>query len=285
MARDFDGQKSYGGMVLPVAAALIAMAGQLGQGQTRYISIPGPPIVAGPAEIMPTYEVATIKPGDEKAVGVLAGMPLRIYIQGAFGISFNAEDRVIGPNWISSATYVVQGKPPDSISDAMKTMSAEQRRRETGLMKQSLLADRFKLKAHWETREMPVYELVPAKDGPKLTEVTDLTRAGVSSGSSVIRAKAVPMSVLINVLEGMPDIGGRTILDKTGLTGSYDITLKWAPMEAAAAPNGRDTAATPDAQGDSLFTAIEEQLGLKLVPAKGPEQVVVIDHIEKPSEN
>ena len=83
------------------------------------------------------------------------------------------------------------------------------------------------------------------------------------------------------MLECSPDIDGREVVDKTGLTGFYDFSLKWTPMQTTAAPGG---APSPDVEGVSLFTAIEE-LGLKLVPAKGPGQVLVIDHIEKPSEN
>jgi uncharacterized protein (TIGR03435 family) len=87
-------------------------------------------------------------------------------------------------------------------------------------------------------------------------------------------------------LECAADIGGREVIDKTGLTGVYDFSLKWTPLQTAAAPGGgSETAPSPDVEGASLFTAIEEQLGLKLVPTKGPGQVLVIDHIEQPSEN
>jgi uncharacterized protein (TIGR03435 family) len=91
---------------------------------------------------------------------------------------------------------------------------------------------------------------------------------------------------LIDVLECAGDIGGREVIDKTGLTGAYDFSLKWTPLQTAAAPGGGSgTAPSPDVEGVSLFTAIEEQLGLRLVSAKGSGQVLVIDHIEQPSEN
>jgi uncharacterized protein (TIGR03435 family) len=152
-------------------------------------------------------------------------------------------------------------------------------------MEQSLLADRLKLKVHWETREMPVYQLVRAKGGPKLKETTDPAHASTTMGPTV-RAKAMPMHVLIDILEGASDVGGRVVIDKTGLAGLYDFSLKWAPMQTSAAPGGSDgIASTPAAEGPSLFTAIEEQLGLKLVATRGPVQVLVIDHIEQPSEN
>jgi uncharacterized protein (TIGR03435 family) len=149
-------------------------------------------------------------------------------------------------------------------------------------MQQSLLADRFKLKTHYETKEMPMYELVPAKSGPKLSKAPSsvTTAAQFSIGNSMIRSKAMTMDVLTQILESRPEIGGRLIVNKTGLSGLYDLSLKWAPTTANVGG-----ASTPDADGPSLFTAIEEQLGLKLVPTKGPGQVLVIDHIERPSEN
>lgn len=284
MALNPAGHDRYGGLALLVATALIAMPSWIAQCQSYVSFVTSSPIVAAPGEPMPTYEVATIKPWDEKA-GRPFGLPLRIYIQRAFGIPLNTTACVIGPDWISSVKYVIEGKPPDSIRDAMQTMSREQRSRETGLMQQSLLADRFKLKAHWETREMPVYELVPAKGGPKLKETTDPTHAQAAMGSSAVRAKAAPMHVLIDTLEAAPDIGGRVVIDKTGLTGLYDFSLKWTPMEAAGGPGGSSGTPSIADEGASLFTAIEEQLGLKLVSTNAPGQVLVIDHIERPSEN
>jgi uncharacterized protein (TIGR03435 family) len=237
-------------------------------------------MAASPGQ-MPAYEVATIKPWDGKGFAV----PLRVYVQGAFGISPNIVDRVIGPDWINSTRYVIQAKPPDSIRDAMQTMIPAERMKEIDLMQQSLLADRFQLKAHLETREMPVYQLVLAKSGSKLKEEPDPTKHRFGMSASLFRGSAT-IHDLTEVLECAADIGGREVIDKTGLTGVYDFSLKWTPLQTAAAPGGgSETAPSPDVEGASLFTAIEEQLGLKLVPTKGPGQVLVIDHIEQPSEN
>ena len=207
----------------------------------------------------------------------------------------SAVTRLIGPEWINKTSYVIQGKAPDSIRDAMQKMTPEERGRETRLMQQSLLAGRFKLKVHFETREMPVFELVIAKGGSKLKE-------DPGSGGAVLRNKgqtaelkgtAMPLKGLISLLMGNADIDGRTVIDKTGLTGTYDLLLDWVPSRLAAPvgpgsliqPGTYGPAPAADAEGPSLFTAIEEQLGLKLVPAKAPVEVVVIDHIELPSEN
>jgi uncharacterized protein (TIGR03435 family) len=239
--------------------------------------------MVAPSEQMPAYEVATIKPWDGNGFEI---SPLRAYIQGAFGVSRNVIGSVIGPDWIDSTRYVIQAKPPASIQIAMQTMTAAERTREIDMMQQSLLADRFKLKAHFETREMPVYELVLAKGGLKLKENADSTKARLAMNASSVRATAAPIHSLIDILECAADVGGREVIDKTGLTGTYDYSVKWTPLQTVAAPDGGSgTAPPPGAEGASLFTAIEEQLGLKLVSAKGPSQVLVIDHIEHPSEN
>jgi uncharacterized protein (TIGR03435 family) len=193
---------------------------------------------------------------------------------------------VIGSGWINSAKYVIRGKPTESMQKAMQTMTVEEKRKQVHLMMQGLLADRFHLKAHFETREMPVYELVVAKGGPKLKETTDLMHARVSVGAAAIRGTGVPMHNLIDCLESVPDIGGRVVIDRTGLTGAYDFLLKWTPLQAAAPSDGLSgSAPSPNAEAASLFTAIDEQLGLRLVASKEPGQVLVIDHIERPSAN
>jgi uncharacterized protein (TIGR03435 family) len=236
--------------------------------------------MAAPSEQMPAYEVATIKPAEANGRGV----PLRTYIGWAFGVSPNIIGSIIGPDWINSTRYVIEGKAPDSIRDAMQTMSPAERTKENDLMQQSLLADRFQLKAHFETREMPTYQLVLAKGGSKLKEEPDPSKHQFRTKSNGLLG-SVTIHNLIDFLECAPDVGGREVIDKTGLDGLYDISLTWTPLQTAAPGGGSGTAPSPDAEGASLFTAMEEQLGLKLVPAKGQQQVLVIDHIERPSEN
>lgn len=232
---------------------------------------PAPPATT-PSPQSPAYEVATIKPPGPNDYA----MPLRQYIQSAYGIPGNSKGLVIGPDWINTATYVIHGQPPDSIRAAMQSMPPEQRYAEDRLMMQNLLADRFHLKAHFETRVMPVYDLIVAKGGPKLTENPNRTRSMAAVGADKIRGTAVPIHRLTGMLEAVPDIDGRVVIDKTGLTGTYDFTLKWTPLNATP---------SPDTDSISLFTALQDQLGLKLVPAKEPSQVLIIDHIERPSEN
>jgi uncharacterized protein (TIGR03435 family) len=171
-------------------------------------------------------------------------------------------------------------------------------------MIQALLADRFKLTMHHETRELPEYVLVVAKNGPKIHEATPgdtysnglKLRDGTPGGPGLVQmspghvaAQATTMDFFIHVLQQQL---GTTVVDQTGLTGKYDIILDWTPEPnqvpggvPSAAQQGPGAAPVPDSPGPSVFTAIEEQLGLKLESQKGPVDVLVIDHVEPPSEN
>jgi uncharacterized protein (TIGR03435 family) len=159
----------------------------------------------------------------------------------------------------------------------VEPLTFEQRR----TMFQQILADRFKLVAHHETRELPIYQLTIGKNGSKLKESapddpasTKPSRKGImfGPGRGKVTATGGSLSMFITALSRQL---GRIIVDKTGLTGRYDFTLEWTP----------DDAAPSDQSGPGIFTAIQEQLGLKLEPTKGPVDVIVIDHIEKPSAN
>lgn len=283
MTRDLRLHGNRRSLIPLVAGALIAVSGQYAPCQICSISsVPSvtQPFMAAPSEQMLAYEVATIKPLEPNQFGP----SLRVYIQRAFGISPNTLGSIIGPDWINSTRYVINGKPSDRILEAMQTMPLAERTKENDLMMQALLADRFRLKAHFETREMPVYELVPAKGGTKLKDA-DPTKHGFRMNSNGLRG-SVTIHDLTDFLECSPDVGGREVIDKTGLAGVYDVSLTWTPLQTGAASGGGGgPAPLSDAEGASLFTAIEEQLGLKLVSIKAPAQVLVIDHIEKPSAN
>ncbi len=140
-----------------------------------------------------------------------------------------------------------------------------------------LLTERFQLKTHMETRPGPIYELVVAKGGSKLKPSAN-KECGVSfnsnGNSSTITAKCQPMASLAKTLFAQLH---RPVVDKTALTGNYDLTLQWTPDDA---PVSTDTDSAP-----SIYTAVQEQLGLKLQPAKAPVEVLVVDHAAMPSEN
>lgn len=230
-------------------------------------------------EQTPTYEVATIKPVKD---GEGFTLPLRTYILSAFGMSPNASPQLIGPDWISKASYEIHGKPSDSMREAMDKMTPTEKSSETQLMMQALLAERFKMKYHIEMRDMGVYELVPAKGGVRLKEDADRTKARAQVASGQIKVMAVTIPIFIGVLTNVPELEGRPVIDKTGLAGAYDFSLTWSPVRGDAA-NAPSQSSQTDAP--SLFTALKEQLGLRLVASKAPAKVIVIDHIEPPSPN
>jgi bla regulator protein BlaR1 len=200
----------------------------------------------------------------------------KMLIEIAYGLRIGSEDRVVGgPDWIDSDAdrYDVQGKIDDATYAAMKAMPAADRNRQINLMEQALLADRFQLKVHFETRQLPVYALVLAKGGPKLAaakpDETPLLTGTGDGANNVLTGQALTMSELVRSPLLRPE--GRMVVDQTGLKGRYDFTMK--------------SATGVDADGPSLFTAIEEQLGLKLVSTKAPLEVIVVDHVERPDAN
>jgi uncharacterized protein (TIGR03435 family) len=143
------------------------------------------------------------------------------------------------------------------------------------------LVDRFQMKFHDEDKDGPVYELVTATNASLLREATpdEITLAKVRIDQMGTIKGPLSLKELADALSG--PITGRVVLDKTGLTSKYDLALTWTPNNVGPS-NG---AAPADTSGPSIFTAVQEQLGLKLRPARGPVKGLVIDHIERPSEN
>ena len=145
-------------------------------------------------------------------------------------------------------------------------------------MLQPVLTDRFQLQFHRETRQLPIYSLIPAKNGVsfKKSPPADTTEAQFRMKSGQLTCQRCSISLLTQWLTLH---AGRKVVDDTGLSDKdkYDFTLQWSPDSSA-------TAGESDS-GPSLFTAVQEQLGLKLAPEKGPVETLVIDHVERPSEN
>jgi uncharacterized protein (TIGR03435 family) len=268
-------------------------------GKTEMISqSPQAPGVSQPQDPPPPFEVATVKtskPDPDQTMmmftadGVsITGIPLAMIIREAFNVE---DDHIIGePSWVKSNRFDIEAKVAPDDAPKLKGLSPAQRK----TMLVALLTDRFGLKYHRETRELPVYELVIAKGGVKMPPAAAQDPAQARhiimfGGPGKIESTSTKTSALAHVLSMQLR---RTVIDKTGLTGQYDFTLTFAPDEGAAvaavpasgspAPNF-EAADSPGAP--SLFTAVEEQLGLKLESAKGPEEVIVIDQIEQPSAN
>jgi uncharacterized protein (TIGR03435 family) len=183
-----------------------------------------------------------------------------------------------GPPWLNSAMYDIDAKSDPEQDARLKAMSGEDATQQKRLMVQALLADRFALTTHREPRELPIYNLVLAKGGPKFQPST---RDGTTIDTGRSRMHIAGSDDTIALLA--PELAqsqGRVVVNKTGLSGRYDLSLRWPPDDAP--PPLLNGAPDPNAP-PGLFTAIQEQLGLKLEPTKGP--VDVIDKIEQPSPN
>jgi uncharacterized protein (TIGR03435 family) len=188
---------------------------------------------------------------------------MRAAIHWAFDVP---EFQISGPAWLTSERYTITAKAPST--------AAEDQLR---LMLRSLLADRFKLVIHAEQKTLPYYVLTVAKGGPKFKESTDtgepILTAGPNSATAVIRR--VPMSQLIDMLQ---PILQSPIVDQTGLKGRYDATLNIGALISTPIQN--------DDLNGTVITALQDLLGLRLEPKKGPLDMLVVDHAEKvPTEN
>ena len=255
----------------------------------------------------PTYDVAAIKLN--KVGGGMTRLNISIdrfsatnnSLKMLIGYAYNLkmEGLISGlPGWADSARFDVEAKMDEDTLAMLKKLPNEERAAEQRLMMQALLADRFQLRVHSVSKQLPIYDLVVAKGGFKLKDAdpkNDYTNGikgpdGVSHGGMMsfdgrhLKAQAIPIPGLANMLSRNLQ---REVVDKTGLTGKYDFTLTWAPEEneMAAPPGGKQDMAVSAPSGPSIFTALQEQLGLKLDSTKGPVDTIVVDHVEMPSEN
>jgi bla regulator protein blaR1 len=213
----------------------------------------------------------------------------RMLIASAYNIQAFARSEVVGgPEWIDSQIYEIHSKINGSMSDAMSQMPSKQRQEKIALMEQSLLTNRFKLQTHFETRQLPEFALVVAKDGPKMHSAaapsdTHGTMTRNPDGQSWdFKANGISIHNLASLLQMQPEIDGRLIVDQTGLAGAYDVKMDWTRDSGTAA---NIPASSQNETEPALFDAIQDQLGLRLVRIKGPAEVIVIDHIERPQPN
>jgi uncharacterized protein (TIGR03435 family) len=228
----------------------------------------------------PEFEVASIKPSPPGAGGrsftqspggrlTTSNASLKMLI--AFAYQVMPEQVAGGPAWVES----------DGFDIETKGTSANVTQSQFRQMILGLLMERFHMTARRETRELPVYSLVQAKNGAKLKEASDdnpnvgvrIEAPGQMTG--VKATMAMLATALFRPLQ-------RKVIDETGLPGSYSFKLQFAPESKRAGPSAEGA---PASDAPSIFTALQEQLGLSLKPGKGPVEVVVVDHAEKPTQN
>ncbi len=220
------------------------------------------------------FEVASIKPdnSEDRAASMqstppggrfvaLNVSPMQLVMR-AFGV---VAAQIEGPEWLNADRYDVNAK-----ADTSKELGSD----EVRPMLRKLLEERFALKYHRETKTLPVYSLTVAKTGLKMAEHTaqdgPSTQFRNQAGKLILSARKQSTAHLTLLLGQRLD---RSVIDNTGLTGEYDLQLEWAADQAA------------DSSLPSIFTALQEQLGLRLEATKGPVEVIVIDHVERPTEN
>jgi uncharacterized protein (TIGR03435 family) len=233
------------------------------------------------AQKPPAFDVATVKLNKTGGRGAYPGLapggqrftatnlPLLALIM----LAYDATPRQISgvPPAFNTEGYDVEAKCDHPIT-----------KEQAARMLQTLLAERFSLTLHRENREQPIYALIVAKNGPKLQETTDPSPTpDLHKTARGFSYKATPLSTLTLILSQQV---GRTVVDKTGLTGRYDFSLEYA-IDRTGRGNPETSEPSPDPDGlPSVYTALQEQLGLKLESQKGPVEFIVVDHAEKPVE-
>ncbi len=279
----------------------------------------------------PSFEVVSIKPNTSGAGGggigtrpgglfTATNVPAKMLIRQAYRMQ---DFQIIGgPNWLTTDRFDVEARAEAGAVPPPSGPPDPTRPNPIALMLQSMLEDRFQLKVHIETRELPVYNLVVGRDGSKMKSSADqnpqrgaappvppppvgppppggpgprgapvMGPGSIRIGGGNLVANTIAMPQFVNTLSQMV---GRPVVDKTGLTGMFDIDLRWTPEGGQGGPFGPGGPAGPeiapapvaaDPSAPSIFTAVQEQLGLRLESAKGPVEVIVIDSVQKPTEN
>ena len=254
---------------------------------------------------LPTFDVVSIKPYGPNTLRIsihtkpdgiaVSGMPMHMILREAFGVT---NDQLLAePAWVTTSRYDVDAKVAPEDAPKFKPLTETQKWQ----MLLPVLEDRCALKFHHETRDLTVYTLVVAKGGPKMQVSTPAdpsanpapgqnpSSAGVNVSEKLFTMTGHRAS-MASIVRWLSMQLGSTVTDKTGLSQNYDYTLSFVPddtMKAGILPPGSNGGSTlpPDAEGPSIFTALPEQLGLKLVAQKQPVDVIVIDHMEQPTAN
>ena len=265
--------------VTSLRTAMVCMGLTLGACCVRAQGTAAP--AAAAATTVPSYDVVSIKPDKTDTGRVSVHVDdgnfdaLNVSLKNMILSAYSLKDaQLVGlPKWGESMHFDIKAKIIHPDKAQLEAMNAEQ----FNAMQQPILTDRFQLKFHREMKTLPVYELATMKGGPKFKEATAAELKG-DQGMSIhnrnLVATAESMEALVNNLSGQLQ---RVVVDKTGLTAKYNYQLSWSADDA---PPSADGTGPPD-----IFTALQEQLGLKLQPGKAEISTFVIDHVEIPSEN
>jgi uncharacterized protein (TIGR03435 family) len=235
----------------------------------------------------PAFEVASVKPSDPAASGqkfmfkhdglTITNATLSDLVQAAYDVrSFQVSG---GPDWFDKARYDLDAKNTEADMATIEPGSADHIQ-QTRLKLRVVLAERFKLKIHSEQKEMTEYALVLAKGGSKMQDEPDLSQGngGVNVGCARIRGTRTTIANLVQMLSRKV---GRPVIDRTSLEQRYTFDLTWTPDPGTCGIS----VDAPAGDGPSIFTAVQEQLGLKLEAIKAPVETIVVDRAEKPGAN
>ena len=248
------------------------------------------PVKPMAADANPGLDVATIKPSKPGAQGKGIGfrgthfMTMNFDVNDMIAVAYglHAKQIIGAPDWLGTDLFDIDGVPDVPGRPNIK---------QQGLMLQKLLADRFALKFHREQRELSVYAIEVGSGGPKMKATVAGPNDGQGFGFRGLGdLTVINMSMKEFATWMQSSVMDKPVVDKTGLTAKYDFTLKWTPDDSQFA-QFRGAVTTPPPAGDnpnappSLYTAMQEQLGLKFSATKAMDDVIVIDHIEKPSAN
>jgi uncharacterized protein (TIGR03435 family) len=255
---------------------------------------------AAPQEAPPAFEVASIKLDISGQPGPVYNMfpPLvrveRATLRSLILMAYRVHDFQVlgGPGWIKSDRYNIEAKVPGKpvLNEAYRNLQLRRL--------QTLLEDRFHLALHREMKELPIYKLTVAKGGPKLEQPNCIQRG---PGDPIAPGKTMSdycgfggwfpgryeatTGGMADLAGGLSDLLERVVVDKTGITGMFHLYLTFTPDDSTIRLPDLPGAPPPPVDGPNVFTALQEQLGLKLESGRGPVEVLVIDHVERPSEN
>jgi uncharacterized protein (TIGR03435 family) len=243
-----------------------------------------------PYTTLPAFEVATIRPSRPGRWGddidesgdrlTIRGFTVRRLIREAYGLKSDAQI-LGGPPWLSDQRFDIVAKVDDAEVARMAKMTDEQSGKEWAQMLQSLLADRFQLKAERDQRALPVFALVVAHSGPKIKRASGADGQGGDPGIDIdwneLTARAASMDELADSLTSLRDLSSRVVLNRTGLRGNFDFRLHWTRTRG-----DRDSTDSPYPE---IFTALDEQLGLKLKSERATVAVVAVESAQEPAPN